>query len=240
MYLIVVSFIAGMLTVLTPCSFTLLPVILSSGLEETKSKRRPYIIIASLAISVFVFSILLKASTLLIQIPLEFWNIVSGVLILILGLSFVFPDFFSNLLSKNFLTKKSEEQLGIRSKQNGTLSAIMSGLALGPIFSGCSPTYLLIVSVLLPADFLTGTIYLVFYCLGLCAILLLVIFGGRTLLNRLKWAVNPNGTFRMILGLILVVLGILIAFGVHKQIESSLLNADFSRSIINLESGLLK
>lgn len=68
---LLVSFIAGILTVMAPCVFTLLPVILGGSLTGT-SWKKPATIIASLSISIFVFTLILKASTALIDIHPDF------------------------------------------------------------------------------------------------------------------------------------------------------------------------
>lgn len=240
MVLLLISFLAGILTILTPCSFTLLPVILSAGLENEKNKFRPYIIVISLAVSILLFSILLKATTLLINIPLSFWSMFSGALIILLGISFLFPSKWSLIIDKLKFRNSSEKTLNKKMSQNGVTSAIVSGFVLGPIFTGCSPTYLAIVSILLPANFVSGLVYLLAYCVGLAFVLFLVIVFGRNLTSRFKWAVNPSGNFRKILGLILLAVGVLIFLGLHKQIEASLINTEFTRNIINFENGFLK
>ena len=65
MLLLLISFIAGVLTILAPCVLPLLPVIIGGSISgKTKEKSRPYIIAASLAASLVVFTLLLKLSTL--------------------------------------------------------------------------------------------------------------------------------------------------------------------------------
>ena len=71
-----VSFIAGVLTILAPCVLPVLPVILAGSVGE-KGKWYPYIVTLSLALSIVLFTILLKASTLLIDVPPEFWKYLS-------------------------------------------------------------------------------------------------------------------------------------------------------------------
>jgi hypothetical protein len=55
----------------------LLPVILGGSLAG-QSKKRPYIIIVSLIISLLLFTLLLKASTVLIQVDPDVWEYVAG------------------------------------------------------------------------------------------------------------------------------------------------------------------
>ena len=54
MNLFFAAFLAGFLTVLAPCVFTLLPVVLGGSVTE-KSFVRPMVIISSLGVSVFLF-----------------------------------------------------------------------------------------------------------------------------------------------------------------------------------------
>ncbi len=238
--IILISILAGVLTILTPCSITLLPVILGSGLSDVKNRYRPYIIILSLVLSVFIFSLLIKATTLLIDVPLEVWRSISASLIIILGLSILFPSYWDRLMHTLGLMNKSERVVQENATKSTTLSSIITGVSLGPIFSGCSPTYILILSVILPTNFSSGITYLLFYSLGLGFILLLVLLLGRKLINNLKWAVNPSGKFKKILGLLLLITGLLIFTGLDKVLESALFNVGFIDSLLQFESELIR
>ena len=67
MILLILSFFAGILTVFAPCILPLLPLIIGGSITgDEKQKYRPYIIIGSLVVSLIGFTLLLKASTLLI------------------------------------------------------------------------------------------------------------------------------------------------------------------------------
>jgi len=73
MTLLLVSFLAGILTVLAPCVLPVLPVILAGSLSE-KQKWYPYLVTFSLALSVVLFTVILKVSTAFIDIPSSFWK----------------------------------------------------------------------------------------------------------------------------------------------------------------------
>ena len=71
MFLLLVSFIAGVLTVLAPCILPLLPVIVGGSLTgegKDAQKKKVFTIVLSLGLSVIVFTFLLKVSTLFINI----------------------------------------------------------------------------------------------------------------------------------------------------------------------------
>jgi hypothetical protein len=79
----------------------------------------------------------------------------------------------------------------------------------------------------LPASFLQGTIYIAFYMLGLSFVLLLIAIGGQSVIQRLGWAANPNGKFRKVMAIILIVTGLLIATGYIKTAEKWLVERGF-------------
>lgn len=76
MTLFLASFLAGILTILAPCVLPVLPVVLAGSLSE-KQKWYPYLVILSLALSVVLFTVVLKASTVFIDIPQSFWKYLS-------------------------------------------------------------------------------------------------------------------------------------------------------------------
>lgn len=76
MTLALISFIAGILTILAPCVLPVLPVILAGSITE-KQKWYPYLVTLSLALSVVLFTVLLKVSTVFIDIPSVFWKYLS-------------------------------------------------------------------------------------------------------------------------------------------------------------------
>ncbi|WP_426938926.1 cytochrome c biogenesis CcdA family protein [Pseudarthrobacter sp. S3] len=77
MELLPLAFLAGILTVLSPCVLPLLPVVLAGSAAES-NRRAPYIIIASLAVSAVLFTLLIKATTVLLGVPSDAWLIISG------------------------------------------------------------------------------------------------------------------------------------------------------------------
>lgn len=90
------AFIAGVLTTLAPCVLPMLPVIVGGSLNGSGSDRkRAYVITASLGVSVAVFTLALKATTALIDIPATTWAYLSGTLLILLGVVSLFPGLWS-------------------------------------------------------------------------------------------------------------------------------------------------
>jgi len=217
------SFIAGILTVLAPCVFTLLPVILGGSIA-TNSRKRTFTIIASLALSVFFFTLLLKASTLLIDIDPNFWKYLSGGILIGFGLVTLFPTVWSNISAKLKFSDKSDSLLNSGSQKQSFLGDVLVGAALGPVFSSCSPTYAIIIATILPQNIILGIINLIAYVIGLVLILSLVALFGQKLIKNAKWAVNPKGIFKKSLGVLFIIVGIAIFTGFDKTFEIFLLD----------------
>jgi cytochrome c biogenesis protein CcdA/thiol-disulfide isomerase/thioredoxin len=223
------SYVAGLLTALAPCVLPLLPIILGGSLAgDKKDKWRPYIITASLVVSLILFTILLKASTALIGIDPRVWAIGSGILVIILGFFMLFPDLWAQIIGKLGIEHRSQGLLGKAYKQeNGVLSAILIGAALGPIFSSCSPTYAWVIATVLPSSALLGMFYLTFYVLGVATALLAIALLGRKLLERIKWASDPKGWFQRGIAILFIIVGIFVATGLDKNVQTYLVEKDF-------------
>ncbi len=229
------SFLAGALTVLSPCILPLLPVVLSGALS-TKDKIAPYVIIGTSALSIILFTLLLKGTSLLLGIPSSAWLVVSGVIIVIVGLTMLFPMIWEKIMLALRIQEKTGSMTAGAGNASGQKKNIILGLSLGPVFTSCSPTYGIVVATVLPANFLQGTAYIVLYALGLSLVLLLIALGGNKIARRLQWFTRPS--FRRIVGAILILTGLAIATGIIKQFEISLVESGID--LTRFEWNLLK
>ena len=227
MLLLITSFLAGILTVFAPCVLILLPVIVGSSLaiddDEEIDRKKPYIISISLGVSVLLFTLLLKASTALIAIDPQVWKSISGGIVILLGLSLLFPLMWARLSAKAGLENSSNKLLSKASKKSGIGGYILTGGALGPVFSACSPVYVLILATVLPVNFALGLVYMTLYAAGLTVALLTIALAGRRLTKRMNWSAKPNGWFRRILALLLIVVGLAVITGVDKTFQTWIL-----------------
>ncbi len=193
---------------------------------------------ASLVVSVMVFSLLLKFTTALLGVPTMVWSIISGGIVLLLGINLLYPVIWEKIMLKTGLSTTANKMMGHSQQQSGVKKDILLGAALGPVFNSCSPTYALIIAAVLPVSFLTGLGYLAAYSLGLGIILLLISIFGRVLVVKLKWASNPNGLFQKILGIIFVLVGIFVIFGIDKKVQTFVLENGLYDPIMRIEESL--
>lgn len=226
--LLLLSFVAGVLTVAAPCVLPLLPVIVGGSIVRTDSDAavaerqwyRPVIIATSLAVSVVVFTLLLKATTAFLGIPQFVWQLIAGGILVLFGLTLVFPRLWEHVMMATGLQNRANEALNRSHSRGGIGGDILLGAALGPTFSSCSPTYALILATVLPVSFAEGVLYIVAYAIGLAVTLLLVAFLGQAFARKLGWLSNPSGWLRRTVGILLIVVGLAVIFGLDKQFQA--------------------
>ena len=244
--LLLLSFVAGILTVAAPCVLPLLPVIVGGSIVRTDSDAavaerqwyRPVIIAASLAVSVVVFTLLLKATTALLGVPQFVWQLIAGGILVLFGLTLVFPRLWERVMEITGLQNRANLALNRSHSRGGIGGDILLGAALGPTFSSCSPTYALILATVLPVSFAEGLLYIVVYALGLAITLLLVAFLGQAFARKLGWLSNPSGWLRRTVGILLIVVGLAVIFGLDKQFQAFVLEQGWYDPIEQFERSI--
>jgi cytochrome c-type biogenesis protein len=240
MIFFLIAVLAGILTVLAPCILPLLPIIIgSSETEGRRISRRSLVVIGSLSFSVILFTLLLKASTLLIDIPQMFWSVFSGTVIILVGLAIIFPSLWTRIPFVQKLSILGNKAIGTGYQKKSYSGDALIGLALGPVFTTCSPTYLFIIATILPAGFLIGFIYLLGFTLGLAISLLLIAYFGGQLVNKITNRMGTADLIKKIFGVLIILTGVAILTGYDKKLETAILDAGYGATI-NFEESLIE
>lgn len=220
--LVVGALVAGVLTTLAPCVLPLLPVVVGGSIDQSgrKARQRAIVITASLGISVVLFTLILKASTALIGVPTEVWQWVSGILLIALGAISVFPSLWEAVSIRLSLQSRSTKRLVEARQRQGVSGAVLTGAALGPVFTSCSPLYGYVIVTVLPASFVRGITMLLAYTIGLCGTLLIISLLGQRAIGKARWAADPHGWFRRGLGVLFIFVGIAVIAGWDKDLQT--------------------
>lgn len=233
MLIYIISFLAGILTILAPCVLPVLPVILGGTLNESNYKRIITIIL-SFVISIIAFTFLLKVSTAFISIDQQIWKIISGIILIIFGIISIFPE-----LRENFKSLFKIKSIAWPKESKSLRWQIVLWASLGPIFTTCSPTYTLIVATILPLSVVTGTISIILYALGLWFAVGMIAIFGKTLVRKLNIISNGDWRFKKLLWIIIIITGISIITGFDKKIETAIIDAgrfgitSFEQNLVN-------
>ena len=203
--LLVVAFLGGLITGLSPCIVPVIPVILAGGSTAT-SKRRPYVIIAGLVVS-FSLSVLFASSLLgFLHLPqdLLFWL---GVALLgLLSVGLLVPQ-IGEVIERPFA------RLGA-SRYANEGGGFVLGLSLGLVFVPCAGPVLTAISVA-AAHHHAGTTSLfvtLFYALGVTVPLLVLAVVAQRATTSWSSLRSHLPTVRKVAGVILGVATLAIAF----------------------------
>ncbi len=205
-----------------PCILPLLPIIVGGSVSGGRSLKRAFTVVAALGFSVLAFTLVLKVSTAFIAVPPVFWQWLSGGLLVLFGLVTAFPVLWEKLPFTAAINRNANKTMSKGYQKQSFWGDILVGVALGPVFTSCSPTYFIVLATILPADPVAGVIYLVSYTLGLSIALLGIALVGQKIVDKLGLASDSHGWFKRAIGVLFIVVGLLVFFGIDKQIAASL------------------
>lgn len=238
MELVVLSFVAGVLTILAPCILSFLPIILGSSVEGSKPDIVKVLsVTGALIVSILIFTLLLKTSTILLDVPLRVWQIISGSILVLLGVSGLYPRLWEPVGAR--LNLGSNSVLAGASRKRGPWKNVLIGAALGPVFNSCSPTYAFIVAAILPVSFARGIGYLIAYVVGLGLVLVVIGILGQQAVSKLRWASNPRGWLKRAISIIFILTGLFIATGLDHQLQAFLVEQGWYDPLSRFERSLM-
>lgn len=217
MILIIISFFAGILSVLAPCVLPVVPVIFSWTLSWRGNSQTRRVMV-SMMVSIVLFTFLLKASTLFINVSPSFWTSVSVIIIIWYGLTLVFPIIWEKI-SMLLHLDRANQLAEVAGDKQGFWGDILLGASLGPIFASCSPTYALLLSTVLPVNLSLWLISMIVYALGFGWFLYVLVKGWKSVIRKFYGVSDSNSRLKRILGIILIITWVLIATGAMEKIQ---------------------
>ena len=140
------SFLAGLATILAPCIWPVLPIVLSSSIAG-QGHKRPLGITLGVVISFAVFTLTVSTLVRLFHLDTNILRIIAGIIISFLGITMVFPKLYSRF--EIFVTKLSNV-FGIKGSktENDFLPGLITGLSLGIVWSPCAGPILATIAAL--------------------------------------------------------------------------------------------
>ncbi len=221
-----ISFLAGVLSILSPCVLPLIPIIIGGALNT--HKLGPYALALGLAISFTVVGVFLATIGASLGLDTSTFRNIAAVLLLIFGiilLSSALQAKFASLTAglgnagQNALSKFSANSLG---------GQFILGMLLGIVWSPCVGPILGAAITLASQGEQLGHVVAVMAFFGLGAGLPLVVLGllSRQAMQKMRNQLFTAGKIgKQILGGLMVLIGIMILTGFDKQIEAILVQA---------------
>ncbi|HEQ72250.1 MAG TPA: cytochrome c biogenesis protein DipZ [Spirochaetia bacterium] len=221
--LIVFAFVAGVVTILSPCILPVLPVVLSGSVGG--GKRRPLGIITGFVVSFTVFTLTLSALVGLSGVSSDILRWVSAGMILAFGLIMVIPPLknaFMRLMSRVSAIGGREPTPG---RPSGYGSGVVLGLSLGLVWTPCVGPIMASVITLASSQALNaGSVFITLaYASGTAVPLFLIMLGGRGLLKKVPFLSHHAGTVQKVFGALMIVTAVAIATGVDREFQAWIL-----------------
>lgn len=222
------SFAAGVLAFLSPCIVPLVPSYLSyvggvavGDLRDGVAARgvilvRTLLFVLGFSVVFVTLGVVFSGSGLLFSNAATVVNIIAGIIVIVLGLNIIF-DFWKVL--------NVERKLRLSSRPGGTAGAVLIGMAFGAGWTPCIGPIL--AGILLLAgtsgNLGTGVAYLGAFSIGLgIPFIVAGLFFSRVAgaLGRIR---RYLPLIKVLSGLLLVIMGLLIAFGRLQTLASALI-----------------
>jgi len=231
--LLAFAFLAGIVTIISPCILPILPIVLSGSVGG--SRRKPLGIILGFIISFTFFTLFLTEIVRLTGIPSNTLRIIAGIVLLIFGVSLLIPG-FQRIMEKLF-TKLSV--FAPKANPNaGFWGGIVIGMSIGLIWTPCVGPILASVIALAATSKVTLATFLItfFYSLGSAIPMFFIMYGGRNLLNKAPWLIKNSELIQRIFGVLMIVMSIVIFTNIDQQFEAYIATTPYGADLTNLEN----
>ncbi len=196
--------LAGMLSVLSPCTLPLLPAILAFSTKD--GKYRPVAVIIGLILSFTTMGIVTSAFGALLIRYIPYLHLVASITIVLFGTVMLFDLQVINRLSS--LTGK------IHTEKQGLLGGVLLGLSLGIIWIPCVGPLLgsVLVLVAVQGNLAYGASLLIIYSIGFAVPMLIIAYSANVSSAKLRSIARYDFIVKKIAGVILIVVGMWMAY----------------------------
>ncbi|MDW7727979.1 MAG: cytochrome c biogenesis CcdA family protein [Candidatus Methanoperedens sp.] len=229
---VIMVFIAGLATVITPCVLPILPAILSGSVG---SRLRPIAIVTGMTITFTLMGILISAVASFGYVTdyLRWFSI-----FFIIGMGAVlFDDDINNEYVKitssivNFIRQHITFFADMESKvpKDGLMGGLFLGMSLGILWIPCVGPILGSVFAFVAessassGNLLHAAFLLIVYSMGVSIPMLVIAYSGKKYSGRISWFVKRGPFFKKLSGLALILVGLMLLFGIDRYLQTILL-----------------
>ena len=223
---IALAFIAGVLSVLSPCVLPILPIVLSAA--ASKHRLGPMALAAGLSVSFVTVGLFVATIGHAIGLSGDALRAVAAVLIVAIGAVLMLPPLQARLaVASGPIAAWTDQRFG-QSHGNGFSSQFGIGALLGVVWSPCVGPTLGAASLLAAQGRDLLQVGITMFAFGVGAALPLLVLGTVSREAMLRWRhflLSAGHGVKTAFGLFFVVIGGLVLLGLDKSIETVLVNA---------------
>lgn len=222
--LILFSFLAGLITILSPCILSILPILLAT--TSTQEKYRPIGIMIGLIISFSFFTLATSSIVQLTGISPDVFRYIAIGTIIFFGLTMILPSLEEWLTAFTNRITQAGKALQKTSEHYTTefVSGYIVGAALGLIWTPCAGPILATITVLASTQGITLTTcaMMIAYSCGAALPMILFIYGGTMVINASRTLAPYTPTIKKIFGILMIISAITLAFNRNILLNTKL------------------
>ncbi len=220
------AFLAGLLSVLSPCVLPLLPIVLGSAAAE--HRLAPLALAGGVALSFVTIGLFIATIGFSIGLDADVFRIAAAILMVMLGVVLVVPPLQIRLAAAGGPVSDWAERNMSGFSTRGIGGQFGVGLLLGAVWSPCVGPTLGAASVLASQGSNLGQVAITMTVFGIGAALPLIALGLLSRQALMRWRdslIHSGKSAKVVLGAILIIIGVLIATGYDKRVEAALVDA---------------
>lgn len=218
------AFLSGLVTILTPCIWPLLPIILSSSINH-RSHKRPLGITMGIVLSFSLLTLFISYVVRIFNFDPNILRLIAVIVISFLGFTLLIPklsEVFEGALSRLSSLWGNRGQ----SQKDGFWAGFTTGLALGIVWSPCAGPILAAIAALAATGNVNSTVVYITlaYSLGVGIVLFIFAYGSQKVLNKIGLLTGLTPTIQRIFGVIMILTAIAIYTNYDIYLQSQILN----------------
>ncbi|MFI5613318.1 cytochrome c biogenesis protein CcdA [Amycolatopsis sp. NPDC051903] len=209
-----IGLVGGLITGISPCVLPVLPVLfMTGGAGAAPTRRRPFLIVAGLALSFSLVTLLGTLVLAALHLPGDVLRWAGLVVLVVLGIAMMFPR-VQDLLERPFV------RLG-RKSVPGDRGAFVLGLALGTVYVPCAGPVLAAITVAGATHKIgPSTVALtIAFAVGTAIPLLFFALAGNRVAERVKAFRDRQRQVRVAAGIVVIGLAVALTFNVTDVLQ---------------------
>src|SRR3989344_1860140 len=221
-FLIFFAFLAGVVTILSPCILPILPIVLSDSIGT--GKRKPLGIVTGFILSFTFFTLSLSTLVKLTGVSADLLRNISVAIILIFGFSLLLPKF--QVLMESLFSKLANLTHQNTNPNAGFWSGILIGLSLGLVWTPCvGPIIASVITLAATSSVNTETIIITLsYSIGTAIPMLIIMLSGRALFTKIPWLLGSSSKIQKVFGVLMILTALGIFFNLDRKFQTVILD----------------
>ncbi|MBF0504160.1 MAG: cytochrome c biogenesis protein DipZ [Candidatus Omnitrophica bacterium] len=217
------SFLAGFVTILAPCIWPLLPIVLSASSQA--GRQRPLGITLGVMTSFSVFTLFISYLEKIFHLDANVFRLLAVIIIGLLGISMMIPalgarfETFVNQILSPFQNKLKKQGAGFG-------AGYMTGFSIGLVWAPCAGPILATIATLAATQAVDARVILVTltYVCGLGIPLYFFSLAGSKVFVKMRQVTKYTGVVQQVFGFIMIVAALLIYTNYDKVIQVKILD----------------